>query len=115
MDLPSIEGVEQHEEGSGDAFHADSDDDGAYDECAALELDAGESPGRSGKPYQGIREHGEDVEQSYEDLCKAYVEKYLNGVDAFLQQSGLAARVSEWQVREARGEVGRRVTGATVA
>jgi hypothetical protein len=51
------------------------------------------------KSYSGVGDHPlECIEQSYEDMCKAYVEKYLSGVEAFLQQSGLAARVNEWQV-----------------
>ena len=92
VDLPNMDGEMQHDEAPGDA----SDDDGA--ECDPWPPVDGESPSRPGKSYHGSKDQAEIIEQSYEDMCKAYVEKYLSGVEVFLQQSGLAARVNEWQV-----------------
>jgi hypothetical protein len=102
VDLPSMDAAGQQDEAAGGDFAADSDDDGGdagCDDGGAPEMGSWESPGRAAKPYHGAEGAG-GGEQSYEDLCKAYVEKYLSGVEAFLQQSGLAARVSEWQVRD---------------
>jgi len=35
--------------------------------------------------------------EAYEDMCRKYVDRYLKGVENFVHQSGLEARVSEWQ------------------
>jgi condensin-2 complex subunit H2 len=35
--------------------------------------------------------------EAYEDMCRKYVERYLKGVENFVHQSGLEARVGEWQ------------------
>ena len=70
-------------------------------ECSPILVVPGESPPMASKPYSGAGDGArieQSTEQSYEDMCKAYVDKYLSGVEAFLQQSGLAARVNEWQV-----------------
>ena len=99
IDLPNIEGVEPENEDLGFGCEAESDDDIGDNDCSPILVVPGESPPMVSKPYSEVKDNALDcIEQSYEDMCKAYVEKYLSGVEAFLQQSGLAARVSEWQV-----------------
>jgi hypothetical protein len=99
IDLPNVEGGEPHNDAVGFGCDADSDDDIGDNECSPILVVPGESPPMASKSYSGVGDKApECIEQSYEDMCKAYVEKYLSGVEAFLQQSGLAARVNEWQV-----------------
>ncbi len=88
----------------------DGDDDEGDPGTGSLCEGAFEQPGGlavydspSGRvPGRGVSQSEKEAafsELSYEEMCRRYVDKYLSGVETLLQQSGLAARVNEWQVR----------------
>jgi len=37
------------------------------------------------------------VQQSYEDLCRSHVEKYLSSAENYIQENALSQRISEWR------------------
>lgn len=97
VDLPHMDcGIETMDGDDGDWGAADDDEDQGLPPMMGQEEGMRTPSDMMGTPRQ---QRGFGDGEAYEDMCRKYVEKYLVGVERFVQSSGLGARVNEWQSR----------------
>jgi hypothetical protein len=74
---------------TGTGFLDEDDDDGPVPDFSGGLSEVADGPGAA-NPFEY---------QSYEDLCRMHVEKYLKEAETFQQETELSRRVAEWNTR----------------